>query len=398
VAIQYPNNAASNGTYYTNSSNPYIDLTTAVTGYRSILTSATTDSWSNGDVVSVFVKASATQWEVWDAIYDSANLRLTSNSGAAIQDTNGTIGDAVAVEVYAVASKSNFESYLTTSAELADLDDVAATSPDEGDVLTYSSGAWGPAAASGGGGGRTALSGATFYYVNPSTGNDSNDGSFSTPWATVDKFFSVLPTLDLKNNYVTLSLSSGSHSIGFGTLSPEIWLGQGYQNRVQIVGDGTSSTTLNWGNSPFYISGGRWYFSALNFSYSGNHCFVVRDGELELYDVWVTPGSSYYPIKCEGGKVLAENFSIMANSAGAAWATKGGYVELINVYFDDTAISDYTLKADWGGMIKGPSSWSGTPTGGTKYLADRQGLIDANSTTIPGSSAGSTSNGGIYVA
>lgn len=80
------------------------------------------------------------------------------------------------------------------------------------------------------------LSNALTIYVNSTSGNDNNDGSQSTPYATLTKAISVLPKLI--QGAVTINVSAGSYEF------PNIFGFSGYGNIV-IIGAGTSTVYTN---------------------------------------------------------------------------------------------------------------------------------------------------------
>jgi len=73
------------------------------------------------------------------------------------------------------------------------------------------------------------------FYVNPSTGNDNNNGSSGSPFKTIAKAISLIP--QIVNHAVEINLADGNYSEGI-TLS-------GYVGIGSIVVTGNTSTPAN---------------------------------------------------------------------------------------------------------------------------------------------------------
>lgn len=110
-----------------------------------------------------------------------------------------------------------------------------------------------------GGGGRTILTTATDYYISADTGNDANNGSIGSPWATLQHAITFLQDLiDFGNQRVTLHVADSA-----STYAGAQWgsfVGSGI---LVILGNNTTLGNVKVGNSvgPFgtlgaFFSGG----------------------------------------------------------------------------------------------------------------------------------------------
>lgn len=110
-------------------------------------------------------------------------------------------------------------------------------------------------------GARTVLSANTNYYVT-TTGSDSNDGSISHPWATIQHAMNVVTsTLDVAGFTVIINVGAGTFA-GTGFAGG---VGQGF---VQIRGAGPSSTTIQNGPNDGVLNFGEAISSYLPLSWT----------------------------------------------------------------------------------------------------------------------------------
>lgn len=115
-----------------------------------------------------------------------------------------------------------------------------------GSGLAFSNGVL--TATGGGGGGRTQLTGNTNYYVS-ATGNDSNPGTITQPWLTLQHAENVIAsTIDLAGFTATVNVGAGTFA-GINALST---VGGGV---VAFLGNGSSSTIVQEGTNGACVGG-----------------------------------------------------------------------------------------------------------------------------------------------
>lgn len=106
------------------------------------------------------------------------------------------------------------------------------------------------------------------FYVNPSTGNDNNNGSSGSPFKTIAKAISLIP--QIVNHTVTINLADGSYSEGI-TLSGYVGSGS-----IEIMGNTTTPTDVVISGQVFLtLCATRLFVSGLKTTYVGGNAFVV---------------------------------------------------------------------------------------------------------------------------
>lgn len=113
-------------------------------------------------------------------------------------------------------------------------------------------------------GGRTVLSADTDYYVNDSTGSDSNDGSLTNPWLTIQHALDTISfSLDIGIYDVTVHVADGTYA---ETLVAQAFFGSPTRGAVKIEGNEADPTqviisaaadllTVTGSNSDWWFSG-----------------------------------------------------------------------------------------------------------------------------------------------
>lgn len=255
--------------------------------------------------------------------------------------------------------------------------------------------------------GRVRLGANTTVYV-ATGGNDSNNGlAVGTPWLTIAKAIAFAQqSVDLNSFILTVQLADGTYTVGVDL--------QG----ITFVGGGSVTVKGNTG-TPANVVLSTTSANAVNVTGAGN-IITIKDMKLQTttggnginsgFQATVLYGNivfgacaSAHVTATAGGLARAiSNCSIAGGCVSHASAT-GGYViengitvtistPVTMTQFCYTGIGGY---ADFQG-----STFSGSTVTGSKYLSNQNGIINTNGAgagLLPGTTAGSTATGGIYI-
>lgn len=244
------------------------------------------------------------------------------------------------------------------------------------------------------------------YYLNETTGNDSNDGSAGAPWKTRQHaWYFVIYKIDLNGHTVTFQLvgnftdnfSAGGHAVG--QISP-----------AQLIFQGTVSDATAVRVS---VNGGGCWFSADSCSYTiqwmtigggvGALWGIIAAAGLVQYGNLIFDTCSDSHIRCSGGLTQVQRIGPNTTIGGAKFGrvaevngsiyNNGSYVET----FTGTPTFSYAyVQADDCGFCSYTScTFSGTFIG-PRYRASSGGGIDTggnSSTFFPGTIAGEVLGG-----
>ncbi|NGO96348.1 hypothetical protein BJL96_20750 [Burkholderia cenocepacia] len=263
---------------------------------------------------------------------------------------------------------------------------------------------------------RVRLTQNTTFYVNATTGSDSNSGLTSTSaWATITKALTVLQqNYDLAGYTATVNVAAGSYASGVVTGS---FVGAIASNSVQIVAAGAVTVTNPSGGTPgcFYATGGAQFAISGSFTLvnnnSGASCAQASgSGSILNVGAGLTVGFS------AGSHFLANAGGVMNINANYAIANNGGAGSHYNVANAGilSIASGITVTVGTGvgitlafaaanGLSQITSSgvtYSGSAVTGTRYVSNTNSVISTNgggANYFPGSTAGSTSTGGQYL-
>jgi hypothetical protein len=250
----------------------------------------------------------------------------------------------------------------------------------------------------------------TTFYVNASTGNDSNNGlSSGTAWQTIGHAYSAIVTAyDFTNQAVTIQCADSASYASFVIGQP--WTGGG---AITIQGNtGTPANCVITGTSADAIG-----------------CSAVLPANLTIKGFKVTTSTSGCGINHYGsGGILIANmeFGVIANAAvqvaqncfigavGNTFKISGGMAQFFNalhggfIQYDSVTTtitgtpaftSAFAQVANTGKIEAVSNTFSGSATG-TRYSANTNGVINTSgggANYFPGNAVGTTVNGGIYV-
>lgn len=257
-------------------------------------------------------------------------------------------------------------------------------------------------------GGRETLVANRTYYVR-TDGSDSNDGLSNTSggaFLTVQKAINTVAALDIATCNVTIQVADGTYT-GAITVNGA-WLGSG---TVTILGN--TSTPANvifnttFADAVAVTNGGRITVSGMELrTTTAGSCLHAQTGGTISVGASVRFGvaANYHMyVEANGTIKIAASYTI-SGSAGVHWtALANGIIQA----FGNTVTLSGTPAFSAAFAFAGRASliecygmtFSGSATG-TRYISGENSLIFTNAggaSYLPGSVAGSTSNGGLYV-
>jgi hypothetical protein len=108
MALIFPNSTGQNGIYVTGTPN-YVDVDSAyatLDEHTSFAASASAEGWSDGDIMTVYVKESATAHEVWLGQWDETNSRINQ---LIVEKDSVALVNGQPVGIVAVPSKLSYD-------------------------------------------------------------------------------------------------------------------------------------------------------------------------------------------------------------------------------------------------------------------------------------------------
>ena len=250
---------------------------------------------------------------------------------------------------------------------------------------------------------REKLTAARTYYIR-TDGSDSNTGLSNTAggaFATIQKAWDVLATLDGGGFSATVRVADGSYTIGLNTQKVLVGFGS-----VAIVGNTATPSscqiTVPAGcigiGSGIYVS-----ISGFRLASSGGALVIAQTGSIcALSDMEFAAAPSSYQCFANGGRIeLTGAIRVTGGAVGFAGSQNGGAfgataaITLVGTPTFNAFVTarDASLAVFFG------TTFTGSATG-ARYLAETNGVINtfgSGETFLPGSSAGIKTTGGQYL-
>ena len=261
---------------------------------------------------------------------------------------------------------------------------------------------------------RYRLSQNTSYYVS-TTGNDTTgNGSFSSPWATIQKAINYIQkNIDLCGYFVTINVAAGTYA-GFCVSGP--FVGENsypiYEDvMVSIVGDtsnpsnvvitsSTTSTVVIARDARVAMRGFK--ITCTSTTNGDGHNIIVKQGGRLYLNGNMNFGNvlNYHIITVDSASFvfITSSYTLSGGGEGHILSILGS--QLIygsNVTITITGTPTFTwafVAAQRLGFVNIPAGtiFSGSCTG-RKFQADLNAVIFTNGVTLPGSTAGSSTYG-----
>lgn len=255
---------------------------------------------------------------------------------------------------------------------------------------------------------RPALTANLSLYVNPSTGNDGNNGlTAGTAFATLLKAWGVVCGYDLNNKNVSINLAAGTETGGISSALAPVGTGT-----IFVVGAGSGTTTISVPASQCFLiapstpvtvsiqgvtltsTGGHGIIASgygvlvvlngdVNFGVvAGDHMYATAGGRISVTTPYTISGGAYsHMFAQQGGQILLSSIAvtISANVAISIFAS-ADQLGIVSAYAVTYALGGHTVTA-------------------TRYYATGNSIIYTNAggaNYFPGTIAGSTATGGQY--
>ena len=256
---------------------------------------------------------------------------------------------------------------------------------------------------------RTVLTANRNYYVS-TTGSDSNNGtSVGTPFLTLQKAINVAQTLDLNGYNVTINVADGTYTSGVTISQPFVGGGN-----VSLVGNTTTPSNcvisaaannviLCQNFATIYVSGFKLQTSGGN---PNNLILASNGGQVYInsnMNFGATSSAQHlFAVGVSSGIFISASYTVSGNANSHFIAINGGYLGIqnsITITISGTPAFGVGFAFTNYGLLNIPNiTFSGSATG-SRYASTYNGFISTNgagTTYLPGNSAGSTSNGGLY--
>jgi hypothetical protein len=257
-----------------------------------------------------------------------------------------------------------------------------------------------------GGGTRTPLANATNFYVNGSTGNDSNAGTVGSPWLTLQHAMNtLLMNYDFRGFTATINVADGTYTTAVSTNLPIL------SGPLTINGNsGTPSNVLIstsadcfylYGNSPFQVT-----IQNMKLASSGNYAVYGDIGSNIALNNVVFGNCGVGWIFTAGYLVLLGGITLAGNTGVGVNTSFGGtfHANAQAVTTSGTPIlsSRFSLATNRSYQNWLSATFPGTGATGPRYSAIQNSVIDtgtANSNFLPGNAADPTptASGGLFL-
>lgn len=257
------------------------------------------------------------------------------------------------------------------------------------------------------GGARELLSAQRIWYVDPTSGSDTNDGltngagAFASIAAAIDAAMAV----DAGGQTLTVQLADGNHTLGAALQIPDRLVGAA---RLEIIGNTTTPSNVTVSTpdtAAITVSGGIVSLQGMRLETSGagDLLQVGRAATVELSGL-IFGAATGNQITNNGGEVAYTGACDieggaqrhLSNTSGGLFDTNGQTITLTATPVFGIAFlscEDGATARLLGGGFNGTAA-------GSRYLATRNAIINTGgqgSTFLPGDSAGTTSNGGLFL-
>jgi hypothetical protein len=260
---------------------------------------------------------------------------------------------------------------------------------------------------------RQKAAGNTTFYVSPS-GNDTNNSGLTSgsPFATLAKAWNTATTQYDGNGYVaTIQLANGTYTVAGGNfLAGESAAGW---NGITIAGNANASLVTiaaTTGNALSFFGGPPIALTGMTLTATGSG--LTGFGLIAGYGAYVSINNLVFGT-CGAAQINASNGGLVTTNQTGAYSITGGAPSHISagqggaVWISGTTItltgtpafSTGFVSTDRGLVIAGGANFVGAATG-PKFLNNDLSTISTNGAGVsflPGSVAGTTSNGSVYV-
>lgn len=239
------------------------------------------------------------------------------------------------------------------------------------------------------------------YYVNASTGSDSNNGlSSGAPFATIQKAINVTASLTLAGYAVFINVASGTYS--------NFTLKSVAGGTVYITGDSStpSNVVINGGGNNILGSAILGTYIIDGFKFTGGDTALLAYGNnliVNFKNFYIADGYATQIVSAQQAVIVTSGTNRVDDSAARhIYAYIGGIIEINDQTLTlggTTSFSTAFAGSTSLGLIRrsGSVSFSGSASG-KRYEAEFNSIMNVNAGTtfFPGNSAGTTATGAQY--
>lgn len=249
---------------------------------------------------------------------------------------------------------------------------------------------------------REKLSAARTYYVR-TDGSDSNDGLSNTAggaFATIQKAWDTISTLDGGGNTATIQVANGTYAAGLNAVKIPV----GFSS-ITISGNAGSPTSCNISTTGTCIYAGpqaRFTLTGFKLATTSGALFQMEESaHCNVRDVEVGASPGNYQFFSNGGNMtITGTVRVIGGGIAFACAQNGGRVGFTaSVTLVGTpAYSAFAIARDASRLVFFSTSFTGSATG-QRYIAELNGVINtygSGETFLPGNTAGAKVTGGQY--
>ncbi len=256
---------------------------------------------------------------------------------------------------------------------------------------------------------RVRLTANTNFYVNASTGNDSNNGLTSgTAWATLQNAYDVVrKNYDLSGFVATINVASGTYA-ALNAQGPCV----GTTAPASVIFSGSGATvSTSTGSACFSAQTGAQYsvsgFTVVCSTNGGSGIAAVGGGSILSLGASMVFGacSGSHMLASGGGQILGTaNYSITGSAGAHMNAANGGAVSVgsslsVTLTGTPTFSTAFALATGLSQINSGGNTYTGSANG-TRYNVASNAMVNTasgGSSYFPGGAAGITGTGGIYI-
>ena len=247
------------------------------------------------------------------------------------------------------------------------------------------------------------------YYV-ATTGSNSNSGLTGYPFLTIQYALDfVSKNIDCNGYEITISVADGTYAenvvMPLVTGAKALYIIGTSIDNTKILPPSGKCITTELQNNPCVL-----YVSTMHlYAVSSTQLSAANSASLMFSAISFGGNSSTLgaALQASSGGVITAYSTAACKINGPLWsfvsAATGGQIYLGSVPFTVTAASTFTTFAQVslaGFLYSYGCTWSGSAITGTRYTAATNAIINTNgsaTTYFPGSVAGTTATGGLYV-
>ena len=247
---------------------------------------------------------------------------------------------------------------------------------------------------------RLSLSDDTTFYVGPTGSDTYGTGNSDDPFLTIQYALSVIAdNYDFCGKTVTIQLNDGTYTSGVSASQIPV------NGSLVISGNSSNSaaTVVSTSGTAFsFAFGANITLKNMKIISSGGSCIAAAEASTVVVGTGMIFGaaaSAHMLASLNGIIIATSNYSIIGGAAYHVYTSQGGSIQASGLTVTLTGTpafsSAYAQSSFLGNTNLNSNTYSGSATG-KKYDVQYNSIINSG-VTLPGSTAGTTANGGIYL-